>query len=248
MENRRTRQHELPKQRKPRCFARQPRLIAILSHRIAGTNLASSASLASRVLPALILAFWMLATPVRVLADGLLYRLPYSWADERGQVLKLAGFRGKPTVIAMAYGACQKICSTTLRRMEELQQFADRDKTDINFVVVSLAPKLDTPEAWRDFRKWRGLVRSNWTFLSGSDEHTKVLAGLLGISYWTYDDHVLHDFGISLLDTEGNILRKLKWADATLDGFLPARKADQGSIENDVNRRARVESAKGMSK
>ena len=159
------------------------------------------------------------------MAVGMLYRLPYVWVDDQTQAQPLSRFRGKPTVITMAYGACQKICLTTLRRMEELQQIADRDNIEVNFVVVSLDPKSDTPAVWRDYRKWRGLARQNWAFLAGSTDHTRVLAGYLGIGYWFYDKHVLHDFGITLLDSEGNSVRKLQWADTRLDRFLPARAA-----------------------
>ena len=153
-------------------------------------------------------------------ARGLLYQLPYHWKDDRSQNVDLADFRGQPVVITMAYGACRKICSTTLRRLEELQALADREGIKVNFVVVSLDPKSDTPEAWQDYRKWRKLDRDNWSFLSGSALNTRGLAGHLGISYWVYQDHVVHDFGITLLDAEGNIVRQLKWADTAIEGFL----------------------------
>jgi protein SCO1/2 len=178
-----------------------------------------------RLLRAAALLIATLACAPGASAAGLLYRLPYQWFDENARPLMLAKFGGKPTVITMSYGACQKICSTTLRRLEELQKLADREGLDINFVVVSLDPKSDTPEAWRDYRKWRGLARPNWSFLSGSADHTSVLASYLGIGFWVYHDHVVHDFGITLLDAEGNIVRNLKWADTTLDGFLAPRTA-----------------------
>jgi protein SCO1/2 len=172
---------------------------------------------------AMIVALVIFASVGQAGAAGMLYRLPYPWQDENARSAPLSRFAGKPTVIAMSYGACQKICSTTMRRMEELQQLADRDGLDVNFVVISLDPKSDTPEAWREFRKWRGLTRQNWAFLSGSAGHTRILASYLGIGYWLYDDHVLHDFGITLLDADGNVLRTMKWADTRLEGFLPAR-------------------------
>ena len=161
-------------------------------------------------------------------AAGMLYSTPYAWASDRGGVVPLSSFAGRPTVITMAYGACRKVCSTTLRRMEELQQQADRDGVEVNFVVVSLDPKTDTPEAWREYRKWRGLGRANWNFLTGDAAQTRNLAAHLGIGFWRYDDHVLHDFGISLLDREGNLVQRLKWADSKLDGFMALKKSGAG--------------------
>ena len=119
-----------------------------------------------------------------------------------------------------------------MRRLEELQALADRDAIKVNFVVVSLDPRSDTPEAWQDYRKWRKLERENWSFLSGNAVNTHALAGQLGISYWMYQDHVVHDFGITLLDAEGNVIRKLKWADSALEGFLPKPTAARQSGVN----------------
>ena len=158
---------------------------------------------------------------------GVVYGLPYQWVDDSGRAVQLSKFRGKATVVTMSVGACQKICSTTMRRMEQLQLLADRDGLDVNFVVVSLDPKSDTPSAWKEYRKWRGLARENWHFMSGNAGATSALAGVLGIKYWSYDDHVLHDFGIALLDQDGGIRRRLKWADTSLEGFLPARLASR---------------------
>ena len=91
--------------------------------------------------------------------------------------------------------------------------------------IAALVWLLASQGSASDYRKWRGLARRNWAFLTGSADHTRVLASYLGIGYWFYDNHVLHDFGITLLDSEGISVRKLQWADTRLDGFLPARTA-----------------------
>jgi protein SCO1/2 len=159
----------------------------------------------------------LLATPARAVD---LYALPFDWTDDQGHHVRLEQFRGSQSFIAMAYGACRKICSTTLRRMEELQKLTDAQHLDVRFILVSLDPKTDTAEAWREYRHMRHLERSNWTFLSGTDQATRAVAVRLGIGYWLYDDHVLHDFGIALLAPNGEIVRKLTWQDQRLEILL----------------------------
>lgn len=61
----------------------------------------------------LAVAWWWCAAPTPAQAAGLLYRLPYQWIDDNARPLLLSKFRGKPTVITMGFGACQRICSTT---------------------------------------------------------------------------------------------------------------------------------------
>jgi protein SCO1/2 len=160
----------------------------------------------------------LLATRAALAVD--LYALPSDWTDDQGRHVRLEQFRGSQSFIAMAYGACRKICSTTLRRMEELQKLADAQHLDVRFILVSLDPKSDTAETWREFRHMHRLERANWTFLSGSDQATRAVAVRLGIGYWLYDDHVLHDFGIALLSPNGEIVRKLTWQDQRLEILL----------------------------
>lgn len=135
------------------------------------------------------------------------------WVDDSGKAVSLSRWQGRYTVLTMSTGACQKICSTTLRRMEELQAVADQRHLSVEFIVIGLDPRNDTPKAWREYRARRKLVRENWHFLSGGDNGTRSVAGMLGISYWSYDEHVLHDFRIVLIAPDGAIRSALAWSD-----------------------------------
>ena len=135
------------------------------------------------------------------------------WLDDGGRTVSLSQWRGRYTVLTMSAGACRKICSTTLRRMEELQAVADQRGLRVDFLVIGLDPRLDTPQAWRTFRAERRLMRDNWRFVNGTEDRTRRVAGLLGISYWFYDEHVLHDFKIALVAPDGTIARSLAWSD-----------------------------------
>jgi len=152
-------------------------------------------------------AFWSSACAAGVLDVG------GEWLDDGGKAVSLSRWQGRYTVLTMSTGACRKICSTTLRRMEELQAIADRHGLHVDFVVIGLDPRADTPKAWREYRTQRKLVRENWHFVSGAEERTRRVAGMLGISYWFYDEHLLHDFKIVLIAPDGTIRRALAWAD-----------------------------------
>jgi len=152
---------------------------------------------------------------------GELYALPLRWTDDGGRPVRLADWRGRPVVISMAYGACRRVCSVTLRRMEQLQALADRRGVALEFVVISLDPQADTPGDWQAVRAEHHLRRDNWHFLAGSDVATRQVAAILGIGFWRYDDHVVHDFRVALLDADGAVARVLKWADDDVGRLLP---------------------------
>src|SRR5262245_30200476 len=113
------------------------------------------------------------------------------WRDDAGKRVSLSEWQGRFTVLTMSTGACRKICSTTLRRMEELQAVADRRSLRVDFLVIGLDPRSDTPEAWREYRRQRKLGRDNWRFVTRKPEGTRRVASELGISYWFYDEHLL---------------------------------------------------------
>jgi cytochrome oxidase Cu insertion factor (SCO1/SenC/PrrC family) len=153
-------------------------------------------------------------------AAGLLYQLPYRWVDTDGKRVALSQYQGKPVVLTLAYGACKKICSSSVFAMEQMQALAERHKAQLQFVIVSLDPEQDTPADWRDLRKTRKLERSNWSILSGNVADTRALAANLGITVWRYHEHLLHDFGIVLLDERGNIVRTMRHYDDDINVFL----------------------------
>ena len=148
------------------------------------------------------------------------YGLALRFVDDRGQPRELAEWRGRPVVITMAYGACRSVCTTTLRTLDALQAAADRRSIALDFVIASIDPAEDTPQAWADYRRARGLMRANWTFLSGTPAATRVLAHFLGIRVWRYDEHVMHDMRIVRLGPDGAPGASLDWQQRDVQRLL----------------------------
>ena len=133
------------------------------------------------------------------------YTLPYSFTNDRAQTVHLSEWRGKPLILTMEYSNCRFMCTTTASKLKAIQAAADQKKLQIDFIVISLDPKNDTPKAWQQYRISRGVDRSNWHLLTGTDDTTKKIAALIGIKYWYMDDHILHDFKIVRLNAAGEI-------------------------------------------
>ena len=121
----------------------------------------------------------------------------------------------------MAYGACRRICSTSLRLLEQLQALADERHAKLNIVVVGLDPSQDRPADWAEYRAERKLSRANWQFLSGDEASTRRLANRLGVHYWRYGEHTMHDFRIVLLSAQDLPVRYMDKFDQDLALLLP---------------------------
>lgn len=133
------------------------------------------------------------------------------WTDSNGAPLQLAAMRSPWVVMTMAYTACRRTCSTSTLVLADIQRQLDLMNQRADFVVVSFDPASDSPEAWDDYRRKRGLMRDNWHFLSGGVRDTQRLARLLDLDYWSYHGHVVHDFRIVVFDADWRVAFQLDW-------------------------------------
>ena len=115
-------------------------------------------------------------------------------------------------VVTMAYTACRKICSTTALVLSDLQQRLDTMGQPAEFIIVSYDPSNDSPADWRDYRTRRGLTRSSWHFLTGETGATRLLARYLDLDFWSYHDHIVHDFRIVLFDARWRAVGEVDWS------------------------------------
>jgi len=122
-------------------------------------------------------------------------------------------------VMTMAYTACRRICSTTALVLSDLQRQLDAMGQPAEFIVVSYDPSNDSPADWQDYRARRGLTRSTWHFLTGDVGATHLLARYLDLDFWSYHDHVVHDFRIVLFDAQWRVVGEVDWSGT---GDLPA--------------------------
>jgi len=137
------------------------------------------------------------------------YALPYPFTDDQARTVHLSEWRGKPMIITMEYSNCRFMCTTTFSKLKAIQEAADQKKLQIDFMIVSLDPKNDTPEAWKQYRISREVDRDNWHLLTGTEATTREFAALIGIKYWTMDEHILHDFKIVRLNAQGEIEKEI---------------------------------------
>jgi len=141
-----------------------------------------------------------------------LYDQPFRWTEDNGAAVQLSNWRGKEVLISMAYSDCRRVCIATLHRLEQAQALAEKKNLSLDVIVVSLNPKVDTPAVWTSYRKHHDLAnRPNWHFLTGTEQSTRKLGDLMGLSFWMDADHVIHDFKILYLDADGRVKKSLDW-------------------------------------
>jgi len=150
-----------------------------------------------------------------------IYHFSSSWTDDDGRTVSLSEWQGRSTIIAMAYSDCTRVCSSTLRKLKEIEEIANTQHLLFEIIVVSFDPTTDTQEAWKFYRKKNNLVGDKrWHFLTGTDLNTKKLAHLLGVNYWMGLDHIIHDFRIVYVNSDGTVKSILDWDNQDAMKFL----------------------------
>src|SRR3979411_265902 len=132
--------------------------------------------------------------------------LPPAWRDDRGQPFDLRTLQGHAVVWTMAYAKVHRVCPITMRRLQQMQRDFDRRGASAEFLVIGYDPDRDDAAAWHQYRETRHLTRSNWHFLIGPRPAVEQTARQVGLEFWKYDAHVMHDTRVLYFDEHGTLL------------------------------------------
>jgi cytochrome oxidase Cu insertion factor (SCO1/SenC/PrrC family) len=125
--------------------------------------------------------------------------------DASGRARTLSEFQGQPFVTSLVYTRCVTVCP---RVVAELQRF-ERDaggQPPPRFVLLSLDPAHDTPEALRAFAALHSLDSTRWTLLTPEPALLPPLASALGVAWRAGPDGgIAHSAVIAMVDRAGRV-------------------------------------------
>lgn len=150
------------------------------------------------------------------LPETSVFLLDSDWTDQLGAPRKLDDFRGKLTVTAMIFTNCDYACPrilVDLRTIESAIPIEQRD--DVQFLLVSMDTKRDTPDVLAAYAQSKGLDPNHWTLLHGEEFAVRGIGAALGVRYKRdVKGDYSHSNLITVLDEEGRILHQLEGLNA----------------------------------
>jgi len=139
--------------------------------------------------------------------DKSLYLLESKWTSDVGREIRLGALRGRPQIVAMFFTHCEFACPILVGELKAIESKLPPEVIGrVDFLLVSIDSKRDTPAELAKFREKRQLTRERWTLLRGNDDDTRELAALLGVNY--AEDargQFAHSNLITLLNAEGEV-------------------------------------------
>lgn len=152
------------------------------------------------------------------------YSLDATWTADVGKEVKLAALRGRTQVMALFFTSCKYSCPLIVKDMKAIEKGLPANVRDrVDFLLVSIDPERDTPEALRAFREKYGLSIKHWSLLRGKAEDVKKLADLMGFRYYPGSNlQYAHSLLITVLNPAGEIVFQQSGVGNTRDEALAA--------------------------
>jgi protein SCO1/2 len=141
-------------------------------------------------------------------SDQSIYRISAVWTSDVGRQIKLEVLRGRPQVVALFFTNCEHSCPLIVADMKAIEKALPRTVRDkVDFLLVSIDPDRDTPEALHAFREKHGLTTERWTLLRGTAEDTKELATMFGFNFQPGSPtQFAHSLLVSIVNPTGEII------------------------------------------
>lgn len=169
-------------------------------------------------------------------AAASLFELDFPLTDASGAVRRLSDLRGGPFVASMIYTHCTSVCPRTTADLQALDRaLPEADRQGVRFVLFSLDPARDTPEAMRRFAADHHLERSRWTLLAAGEDDMRTLAAVFGVRMRPDGGgEIAHSAVIAVVDAEGVIRHRQV---GVPDGVAPLVSAVRAAVAREPSGR-----------
>jgi protein SCO1/2 len=131
--------------------------------------------------------------------------------NRQGKPVRLADYRGKPMLVSFMYTGCFEVCPTLTKNLQKaIEGLVNRVGPD-KFTVISIGfnQPFDSPAAMKTFALQNGIRLPNWDFLSPAPALVPELTREFGFSYVQTLAGFDHINQITLVDSQGIIVRQI---------------------------------------
>ena len=135
--------------------------------------------------------------------------------DQDGRARTLAQLGGTPFIASAIYTRCPSVCPRLVAELKRLEHDLPVSSAP-RFVLFSLDPAHDDPEALRAFAAAHALDRVHWTLLAPGTTALAAIARALGVA-WSAEPAggIAHSAVIAVVDSAGRV--RNRWVGPDLD-------------------------------
>ena len=107
----------------------------------------------------------------------------------------------------MIYTSCKSACPRLVADMQNIEKKVPKAiKDEVQYILVSIDPKTDTPERLKAFAITNKMDGEEWTFLQGNENSVREFANVLAVKYKEISPiDFSHSNIISVFDRDGDL-------------------------------------------
>jgi protein SCO1/2 len=137
-----------------------------------------------------------------------IYNLPSNWTNQNSENLEMKDLKGKVLVMVMIYTSCKSACPRLVADMRNIEsRLPENSKKNVKLVLISIDPKVDTPERLKAFSIENQMDGIQWEFLRSTEENTREFAAVLAVNYKKVSPlEFSHSNIISVFNAEGELV------------------------------------------
>ncbi|MEO2076506.1 MAG: SCO family protein [Bacillus sp. (in: firmicutes)] len=134
----------------------------------------------------------------------------FTATSQENETIGLKDLKGKVWISDFIFTSCADVCPPMTANMAKLQKkVKDEGLTNVEFVSFSVDPKVDTPEALKNYATQFGADLKNWTLLTGYSQEFIEQYALKNykalVKKPQEGNQVIHGTSLYLVDQKGNI-------------------------------------------
>jgi protein SCO1/2 len=144
------------------------------------------------------------------ISENSIFNLTSKWKTEENKSIELKDLKGKTLVMVMIYTTCKTACPRLVADMRNIEHKIPTNKlADLQFVLISIDPKNDTPERLKAFAIDNFMDDPHWTFLQGNQSAVREFANVLAVKYKQISPiDFSHSNIISVFDKNGELVHQ----------------------------------------
>lgn len=110
-------------------------------------------------------------------ADTIYHHVPsFEYLNQDSLIVSSKDFKGKIWVADFFFTHCPTICPSMTSQMNRLSKMTSDLSSHVQFLSFSIDPKKDTPSRLREYIESYSIEATNWTFMTGDEGATHLLA------------------------------------------------------------------------
>ena len=123
-------------------------------------------------------------TESKTISELSIYNLPSKWTNQNSENIEMKDLKGKVLVMVMIYTSCKSACPRLVADMRNIEsRLPENIKKNVQLVLISIDPKVDTPERLKAFSIENKMDGLQWEFLRSTEENTRDFAAVLAVNY-----------------------------------------------------------------